>query len=1147
MRRIRHWLWLRAGVLLALAGVLLAVAAFQWLTSPARLRAVLSARLAALRGVHVEFAGLNYTLEHGLELFDVAATLADGEQEPVARRTGPVLSAGHVQIRLDPWTLLFGPVRARQIVMDRVAMTVTSDLCDGRLSRLFATDSAQPAAARGPAALPTLEVRSADVRLVCTHDGRARLLERWRLAISGRPEGDAYLVQAHHIAGNAPMVASVAVDAGSGDLHGDVASVAFDTALGLIPQEYAAQLRVINLSGRLQPTGLVVRRGRVQEVNLSVEELRCAIPVGPRERELPPLERFLQIDAGRASVSLKGDALRVTSQGRVNGAAAECELTCAIDRGQPDRSAWRAKLALTDFRAPWVGDARQVRFIDDLPSALRSFFHDYRPDSATDVAVDMWADAGGPLRATGLVRIKGGSCRYFRFPYDFSDLYGEVLIREDGMYLDHLSGRHGSGLVLLNGIVNNSESWTGFDLAIRAANVPLDEALYDALPPEYQRLWRDTSPIGLCDLDVRLSRADGSREGGPLDADVAIEADLLSASLTLGDERRLTHADGRVSIRGDTTTIENLHGFLGEAEVTLDGSIRVEAARPEPRVDVRVHALDLPIEHACRLAGGGDVRFRGLGEVWGRIRDPQGDAAREESYVVRVERGHVFTSDDAPPWTEAQGWVTVCNDTLNVLSLAARQGAAWVQIGGQLPRSNTADTVIDLQAGDLAMECLAAQLPSGSWRTLCGQFGLSGPGRLVVRCRPEPDRLSSERAATEVRIESALMKPEFMPLELAGADARVIFAGDNCSIEHLHADYVDGGRVEVSGLLEGAAPETRKAELKVDVENIELTPTVVNALPAALRRLLRRLAAQGMVNLALEPLQYDGASATWAALGRVQLAGGALDVGVRLSGLEGELRGSVEVDREGEPWLDARLAIARGALADRRMERWEARLVRTHGSPMLEVRDLRGRLCDGEVLGFARVDLARGDYEVSLTLQELSFEQFAGGAASARDGGLHPGRLDGHIFLRGGLDQPTGRTGGGTIRIRGGSFVRTPLLGALAEATRDRMVSDSLASADLRFVIDGDVVLLDRVELNSPDLRLVGEGRWNMRDDSVAMTLVGARPRDWPSVAILSDLLESAGKEFMQYRVSGAMRAPTVTAEPLHNLTNPIRKLLENR
>jgi len=65
-----------------------------------------------------------------------------------------------------------------------------------------------------------------------------------------------------------------------------------------------------------------------------------------------------------------------------------------------------------------------------------------------------------------------------------------------------------------------------------------------------------------------------------------------------------------------------------------------------------------------------------------------------------------------------------------------------------------------------------------------------------------------------------------------------------------------------------------------------------------------------------------------------------------------------------------------------------------------------------------------------------------------------------------------------------------------------------------------------------------------MRDDSLSMTLLGARPEHWPRVAVLSDLIEVAGQELLQYRVTGTAASPQVQVEPLHNLTEPLRKLL---
>ena len=71
-------------------------------------------------------------------------------------------------------------------------------------------------------------------------------------------------------------------------------------------------------------------------------------------------------------------------------------------------------------------------------------------------------------------------------------------------------------------------------------------------------------------------------------------------------------------------------------------------------------------------------------------------------------------------------------------------------------------------------------------------------------------------------------------------------------------------------------------------------------------------------------------------------------------------------------------------------------------------------------------------------------------------------------------------------------------------------------------------------------LQLVGEGTWDLADDSIDLTLWGAHPKDWP----LGEFLESAGKDLIQYRVAGTLSAPTVTAEPLHKLNQTLRALL---
>jgi uncharacterized protein YhdP len=105
-------------------------------------------------------------------------------------------------------------------------------------------------------------------------------------------------------------------------------------------------------------------------------------------------------------------------------------------------------------------------------------------------------------------------------------------------------------------------------------------------------------------------------------------------------------------------------------------------------------------------------------------------------------------------------------------------------------------------------------------------------------------------------------------------------------------------------------------------------------------------------------------------------------------------------------------------------------------------------------------------------------------------------------------------------------------------------VSDALQGAELRFTWDGAELHFTRLELLSPDLHLAGEGIWNMDSDQIAMTLVGAHPRNWPRMAALGDLLETTERQLVQYHVTGTLAAPQVRAEPLYRLTEALRALI---
>ena len=199
----------------------------------------------------------------------------------------------------------------------------------------------------------------------------------------------------------------------------------------------------------------------------------------------------------------------------------------------------------------------------------------------------------------------------------------------------------------------------------------------------------------------------------------------------------------------------------------------------------------------------------------------------------------------------------------------------------------------------------------------------------------------------------------------------------------------------------------------------------------------------------------------------------------------------------------------------------------------------------GDALATVRIDPDSSAYEMSLTLQNARFAELLPPKEPAGDGS-RGGRADGQLHLRGVAGDTASRTGAGDLRVRGASFLRTPVLAEVAEASRQTHadISDAVDSVELRFVWHGSVLELTRVDIQSQDLRLVGQGSWDMDSDGLEMTLLGAHPRHWPRVAVLSDVLERAGQELLQYHVHGTASQPQVTVEPLHRLNDALRALL---
>jgi hypothetical protein len=1189
-RRTRRWvLW----VVPAFAALLLAL--YAYLTHPARLQTRAVAALEALGMTGVQIGHVAFRPPGTLLITDLSGPdLPQADRAPNAD-TAPRWHISSARVTCQPLELLRGRVRPRAIDVGHASLQLVFAAVDDRrdlFPEALETDVGDIWRMLARTDLPPrLAVSQADVQLMVAAHGQPQLFERMLIRVKGNPTAAGYALRIEPFPTSLRPLAELSWRRDPQQLEATLDWMRLGTVKRLLPPKLVAQLEGMGVTGRVRLERLVLEPGvapvrvemapgarplaRMVEATLLATELRGGVPVEkPVDGEAPdPAEVFLRVRDAEAEIRYRCDdeaasgRMDVLANGRLNDGSVALMLSgdgdllrrlAGLSAGE--RSGARgildhvreAELRLSDIQLPTLTEQPAFVHSQRLPGPVRAAFRDYDPRGKVNLTVEVLPPTSGAAsRIVGTIEALGGACRYWRFPYPFEDATGHVRFEGGRVLMDGLCARHGSARVCVEGALNSTSEWTGFDLVFRGRNVPLSEDLYAALPPEYQRLWQDTTPIGLCDVTTRIHRADGTPESGPLAPVVEVEGEMLAGSLALGGSDRLASADGRFAVRDGVVYVHDLHGHAGEARIRQSGRIWMSADGPQ--ADVRVAVADLLIVERAVFPGSTaeapqEALFEGRADAWGRVHGVGSGADRAQHLALHVKDGRLNTLDARHRWTQADGWVILRDDQRRLESFECRQGDAVFRAAGVLsgPDSATAPMVLDLRAEGAEVSSLVGQFVPRPWDAFAEAFGLGGTGDVEVNVRPAGVETAG-RQALDVRLQADRMRADPMPLALRDVEAEFTLEPGRFALRSARALWGETGevRMEGDGSWEG---DNVDVNLNVHAERMVFSPALNEGLPKPLAELLEKLAAQGSFDAILYKVQLRGGSERrWLLQGHVPLRDANLRLGLALTGLEAELSGTCVVEPDGEVGLDAEFNIARGAVAGRPIESWRGVLLRKPGERWLRLEDMRGRLCEGEAIGSVWIDPNTAEYELSLTLKRVRIDQLMP-PADSDDGKSGPsGWLDGKVHVRGRGSDITTRRGGGDLRLLGASFLKTPVLSSVSQAGPDaqRQIDDRVEQADIRFLWEGSRIRLQRVDIQSQDLRLIGEGRWDMADDSLSMTLVGAHPESLPRILMISDLLETAGKELVQYRVEGTRRAPVVTAEPLYKLNETLRALLQ--
>ncbi|MFP3937270.1 MAG: hypothetical protein ACLFVW_02930, partial [Phycisphaerae bacterium] len=224
--------------------------------------------------------------------------------------------------------------------------------------------------------------------------------------------------------------------------------------------------------------------------------------------------------------------------------------------------------------------------LDALDERARTMFQSLHASGmAENVSATVRKLPGEPVDFTVLARLGDAYFRPDVFPYPVSDAEGVVTIRRDRVVIESLTGASGETDIELSGQVHIGSDPTSVDLDISAANLTLNEELYEALPEPVRDVWDTFSPSGQADTKLSLRTHSPRRDGG---TDYRLELTPLDMRVTYerfpypfrAIEGTITAVPGRVVLR-------DVLGKDGETSLYLDGEIVTGEGMRTAEVTVR--------------------------------------------------------------------------------------------------------------------------------------------------------------------------------------------------------------------------------------------------------------------------------------------------------------------------------------------------------------------------------------------------------------------------------------------------------------------------------------------------------------------------------------------------------------------------------
>jgi hypothetical protein len=817
---------------------------------------------------------------------------------------------------------------------------------------------------------------------------------------------------------------------------------------------------------------------------------------------------------------------------------------------------------------------RRPRYLVALPGDLQRLFRKFSPAGDARAAITLRrTETGGPVAVNGRVDILDAEARYFEFPYPLHNLTGTIEFTNDEIRLvDLVADAPGGGTIGLKGRVWPPGRHAAVDLTILANDVPWNDALRRALPddrrsavdkffhqPSYDRL----AKAGL------LKQPDGSsfEMGGRADATIRITApagadvkETIAGTLHCRDggfivkyfPYPIRDAEGIIRFENDRVAFEEVKGRgPNGGTVTFDGSIREVDANGGSTAapDVQIRATDVPVDELLHAVLPESARplvrrlnVEGTFDIGGRV-FTRPDHRPDIDLTLTLADATAHPVQPAKQLTELSGNIGITLDRTEIHEVTASYGDGRLSASGVLNWTSTGppDAHIRIVAENMTcepslMHLVSAANPDLDIAGLWEQYEPAGRFDARLDYAQTGDETRSYGISVEPKQFSFNLDDQRVELdELSG---RVDWRPGRFELTDLNGK-LGPAAIAVSG--EVLTDDGWDVALRnVKVASPRITPVVRKALPDPVRRILDGLEWKGDFQADLQTLHHRPNAATGErtrVVGEVRTTDASLELGVPIRHMTGVI--GIDVRQQADaawPQIDLSIDAERLEAAGRQLTALHAELRNNRAGEDVLLPVIRGNVCGGELSGTGAVNLADQAYQVRLTVNNGELGRFLAGDDEEQpeqredeENGKRPaptGTVAADLVIEGRWDSPDDRRARGQILVQDAELYDLPLaLGLLNLTHLSLPTTRSFNRAAVSYYMEGDEVRFEKLVLDSPQVRLQGEGTMQFSTQTLDLALTSANPSA-PGLGPMTELIDGLRNQFITIHVTGTLDDP---------------------